>query len=183
MKRLVVNLTIQKPQPQSAPSKEEGDSVLSFVPKGPARSAAEYFAALLPGTVLLFAFYLAAEVAVVLIGGNNESMASMISTSFIPVICIMPIISGVVSTLVLEKLRKKPLTMKRGAMVGAASGIVGALASVFMLAVVALFAHMYAFGSALTGILFYVVLLVLIPIEGILGALGGAAVVKFIKEA
>ena len=167
----------QKPQPQQSPQKEEDESLLSFIPKGMPRSIAEYLAALLPGSILLFSFFLAAEVAVVFLPGGD-----LLAAAFLPVICIMPLLCGVVSALVLEKLRKKPLTIQRGAMVGAAAGLIGALVSVILLAVVALVFKKYAFGTALVGILFYLVLLVVLAIETILGALGGAALVKFIKD-
>lgn len=176
--RRVVNLPVQKQQTQSqAASQKEEESLLSFVPKGIARSIAEYIAALLPGSILLFAFFVAAEVAVLFLPGGD-----LLAASFLPVICIMPLLSGVVSTLVLEKLRNKQLTIQRGAMVGAAAGFIGAAVSVVMLAAAALLFQKYAFGSAFGGILFYVILLVVLALETILGAVGGAAVVKFIKE-
>jgi hypothetical protein len=168
---------VQKQQPPASSQKESEESLLSFVPKGMPRSIAEYLCALIPGSILLFAFFVAAEVAVIFLPGGD-----LLSASFLPVICIMPILSGVVSTLVLEKLRKKPLIIQRGAMVGAAAGFAGALVSVTLLAVAALAFHKYAFGSFVSGLLFYLVLLVLLPVEAVLGALGGAAVVKFIKD-
>ncbi|HIH19052.1 TPA: hypothetical protein HA225_03670 [Candidatus Micrarchaeota archaeon] len=176
----MVNLPARTTQVQPSSPKEEEESMLSFVPKGMPRSIAEYLAALLPGSILLFAFFVAAEVAVIFLGEGNGNLLAL---SFLPVICIMPILSGVVSTLVLEKVRNKQLSVKRGAMVGAAAGFVGAFVSVILLSAVALFADKYAFGSALTGVFFYVALLPIIAVETVLGALGGAAVVKVIKEA
>ena len=168
----------QKQQPQATSQKEDEASMLSSVPKGMPRSIAEYLVALLPGSILLFAFFFAAEVAVLFLPGGD-----LLSAAFLPVICIMPILSGVVSTLLLEKLRSKPLTMQRGAMVGAAAGLVGALVSVAMLAIGNMLASQHPpFGSMLTGIVFYIALLAILPIETVLGALGGAAVVKFIKD-
>lgn len=155
---------------------EESESVISFVPAGMARSFAEYIIALIPGAVLLFAFFLAAEAAMIFIGGD------LLSIAFLPVICIMPILAGVVSTLVLEKLRKKPLTLQRGAMVGAAAGFGGALISALMMVLVQVFAHKAPFGTLVAGLLVYVVLALVLVIDTILGALGGALVVKFIKD-
>lgn len=150
--------------------------MLSFVPTGMPRSIAEYAVATIPGTVLLFAFFLAAEAAVAVM--KNDLLA----VSFLPVICIMPILGGVVSTLVLEKLRSKPLTLKRGAMVGAAAGFLGAAVSSFMLIVGEVVAKVHPFTGALTGVLLVAVLAVVVVVDAVLGALGGALVVKFIKD-
>ena len=158
---------------------EEQDSKLSFVTAGMPRSIAEYFAAMIPGAILLFAFFLAAEAAMMFIGGSNSSILSI---AFVPVICIMPILAGVVSTLILEKLRKKPLTIQRGATIGAFAGFCGASLSAIMLGLIYLFTHKAPFGVSFSGIILIVVLLVVVVIDAVLGALGGALVVKFIKD-
>jgi len=151
--------------------------MLSFVPVGMPRSIAEYIAAVIPGAILLFVFFIAAESAMVLI---KEDILAVV---FIPVVCIMPILSGAVSTLVLEKLRKKPLTLQRGAMVGAAAGLAGALISVLALAILGMLLKQSPFGGFIKDLLVYVALLAILAIDTVLGALGGAAVVKFIKQA
>ena len=162
-------------QKQSA---SDEDSALSFVPAGMPRSIAEYIAALIPGALLLFIFFVGAEAVMMLLPGQD-----ILSVIFLPVVCIMPILAGAVSTLALEKLRSKPLTLKRGAVVGLAAGLVGALFSAVALTVIQLLTQKPPFGSFLSGLLVYVVLLVIIVIDAILGALGGALVVKFIKPA
>ncbi|MCX6772926.1 MAG: hypothetical protein NTV88_04110 [Candidatus Micrarchaeota archaeon] len=159
---------------------EDQESKLSFIPVGMPRSIAEYFAAMIPGAILLFAFFLAAEAAMMFLGGSN---GGILSIAFLPVICIMPILSGVVSTLILEKLRKKPLTIQRGATIGAFAALCGATLSALMLGLIQLFTHKAVFGiSAISGLILVVVLLIVIVIDAILGALGGALVVKFIKD-
>jgi hypothetical protein len=154
--------------------------MLSFVPAGMLRKIAEYFVALVPGAVLLFAFFFAAQAAVLLLPGGE-----LLAASFIPVICMVPVLSGVVSTLLLEKVRKKPLTLKRGALVGAASALAGALLSAVMLIVVFVVTNKPPFGSTLGSLVFYLSLPAIVALDSILGALGGALVVKFIsfKEA
>lgn len=161
---------------QKQPTSEE-ESVLSFVPPGMPRSVAEYIVAVIPGALLLFIFFIGAEGAMILV---NQDILSVI---FLPVVCIMPILAGAVSTLVLEKLRKKPLTLQRGAVVGLAAGLVGSLVSAVALVVIQLITQKLPFGSFLSGLLVYAVLLAIIVIDAVLGALGGALVVKFIKPA
>ncbi|MCX8194520.1 MAG: hypothetical protein N3G22_00205 [Candidatus Micrarchaeota archaeon] len=161
-----------------APGDKEGEehSLLSFVPKGKIRSAAEYSVALLPGAILLFSFFVAAQTLVFFLPGGD-----IISAVFLPVICIMPVLSGVVSALTLEKIRSKQLSLARGALVGAAAAFIGSLFSVAMLAAVALLSDKPAFGSALSGWLFYLSLPVILFIEAALGSLGGAIAAHFIK--
>jgi len=147
--------------------------MFSFIPAGMARSIVEYLISAIPGAILLFAFFLAAEIATIFL--NAE-------LSFIPVICAVPILAGVISTLVLEKVRNKPLNFKRGALVGAAAGLFGVLASALMIVLLILLKpQIPPFGSLLNGWIVYVALLLTIFMDTVLGALGGAVVVKFIK--
>ena len=140
------------------------------------RSIAEYFAATLPGAILLFAFFLAAEMAGIVL--KNDLLA----IAFLPVVCIMPILAGVVSTLVLEKLRNKPLSIQRGAMVGAAAGLAGSAVSALTLFVLDFAIKAHPFGAGITGLALFVALAIIVVMDAILGALGGAIVVKFIKD-
>jgi hypothetical protein len=150
--------------------------MLSFLPEGIPRSIGEYFVAHIPGSILLFAFFLAAELAVIYVKVDT------IAAAFIPVICIMPLISGLVSTLVLEKLRSKPLTFQRGALAGALACLAGSSLSAMMLLVVQLVLHKAPLGGLVGGLLFYAALVAIVVIDTILGALGGVLLVKFIKD-
>lgn len=176
----MIGLSASKPATatpaKQAPAAEAGHAVLSFIPAGTPRSVAEYLVAAIAGAVLLFAFFLLAEIAGVLFRSD------IIAIVFLPVICIMPVISGAISTLLLEKLRSKPLTFQRGAMVGAASGLAGASVSALMLFVLDMFAKIHPFGSLATGLVLLVVLIPIAIVDGLLGALGGALVVKFVKD-
>ena len=168
----VIDLPVPKP---TSPSDEE--SVLSFVPAGIGRSIVEYIVASIPGLLLLLIFFAAAEGAMILIKDD------VLAVVFLPVVCIMPLLSGAVSTLVLEKLRNKQLTIQRGATVGAAAGLFGSFFSAIILAIVQLAMNQSPFGGIVSGLLVYVALLAIIGIDTVLGALGGALVVKFIKPA
>ena len=165
----------KQPAPAAAHAPAE-QSMLSFVPSGMPRSIAEYLVALIPCAVLLFAFFVAAESAVALLKSD------LLAIAFAPVICLLPILSGVVSTLVLEKLRSKPLTMQRGAMVGGAAALAGSAVSSLMLLALDIAAKIHPFGSSVTGILLFAALAVVVVMDGVLGALGGALAVKFIKD-
>ena len=151
--------------------------MLSFIPAGILRSIAEYLLAVIPGAALLFFFFVAAEILVFVLPGNDWK-----SISFVPVICIMAPIAGTVSTLLMEKIRPKPITLAKGAAIGAASGFIGSLASVAMLATTALLFKKFAFGQAISGAWFYLALAVVVLIESILGLLGGAITAHLISN-
>ena len=161
---------------KQAPAEGADQSMLSFVPAGMPRSVAEYAVAAIAGAVLLFAFFLLAEMAGLLFKSD------IIAIVFLPVICIMPVISGAISTLLLEKIRSKPLTLQRGAMVGAAAGLAGAAVSAVMLFALDMLAKIHPFGAGITGVILMVVLVPVVVIGAVEGALGGAIVVKFVKE-
>ncbi|MCX6769062.1 MAG: hypothetical protein NT051_00060 [Candidatus Micrarchaeota archaeon] len=171
----MIDLSVQKPQ-TSTQGVSSSSSKLSFVPYGLPRSIAEYLASVIPGAILLLAFFVASESTVLFIDGS-----SMVVT-FLPVICLMPILSGVVSALVLEKIRSKPITFKRGALVGAAAGMLGAfLASLLILTV-----HLIGkkpFGTMIDTLPMVLAAdVVIILIDTVLAALGGALAAKFIKD-
>ncbi|MCX8174627.1 MAG: hypothetical protein N3E51_00265 [Candidatus Micrarchaeota archaeon] len=156
-------------------------SMLSFVPAGYPRSIAEYFVAHIPGAVLLFAFFVAAEAGVAFFARQGGS--EWVGFVFLPVACIVPLISGVVSLLVLEKIREKPIDIKRGALVGALGCASGATLSAIMLLAAKFMLPGSPFGfGALGGIVFFIVLPVMILLEIVLGALGGALAAKFITN-
>ena len=167
---------------KQAPAGEADHSVLSFIPAGMPRSIVEYLVAAIAGAILLFAFFLLAEIAVFLF--NRDGGNVLISVVFLPVICIMPIISGAIGTLILEKLRSKPLTLQRGAMVGAAAGLAGALISTVLLLVLNILpqTNIHPFGDWASGLVLIAVFAIIVVIDAILGALGGALVVKFVKD-
>jgi hypothetical protein len=99
--------------------------------------------------------------------------------TFVPVICLLPILSGALAAIALEKLRTASIGIKRGALVGALSGFFGALVSSVPLLVLDLL-NMNPLGDALASTPIVAgVLLITIGLDTLLSALGGALVVKF----
>jgi hypothetical protein len=165
------------PQSQGVPQ----SSAFSFVPQGYPRSIVEYIAATIPGAVLLFAFFVASESTVLFLSTGGKPNDAMLVT-FLPVICLIPVLSGAVSALVLEKVRSKQLSVKRGALVGAAAGLGGTLLSSLMILALSLLGKQ-PFGSVITSTpLVAVALVAIICMDAVLAALGGALVVKFLKD-
>ena len=151
--------------------------MLSFLPAGRIRGAAEYIVAAKVGALLLFLFFMASEVAVIFMADTP-----LMSVTFVPVICLLPVLAGALAAIVFEKLRKAPTGIKRGAAVGALAGFCGSSFSSFILVVLSVM-NMKPFGDALSSTLAVVaVLLITICIDTVLAALGGALVVKFTSD-
>ena len=166
---------IPQSEPHKAPAPEK--PVLSFLPAGKPRSIAEHLVAALAGALLLFLFFMASELAV-----RFMADIPLMSVTFVPVICLLPVLAGALAAIVFEKLRKAQPGIKRGAAVGALSGFFGSLLSSFVLFVLSLL-NMKPFGDAISSTLMvFAVLVVTIGVDTILAALGGALVVKFTSE-
>jgi len=166
----------QKPEKQAA-EKQGEDSMLKFIPAGMPRIAAEYAISIIVGAVLFFAFFFAAEALMLLnIGGD------IMAITFLPVICLLPMLCGAISVLALEKLCNKPVAFKSGAAVAASAGLLGALVSaVFSFSLT--FMKMKPFGSVIAGTLMVAVaLIVMVGLVAVLSALGGAIAVKFTNK-
>ncbi|MFA6328351.1 MAG: hypothetical protein WCY41_02820 [Candidatus Micrarchaeia archaeon] len=103
----------------------------------------------------------------------------LMSITFVPVICLLPLLAGALAAIVFEKLRKAPMGIKRGALVGALAGFFGAFTSSIVLLILALL-NKNPLGDAVSSTLMVaVVLFVTIGLDTLLAALGGALVVKF----
>ena len=150
--------------------------MLSFIPSGIARSIGECLVAMVPGAILLFIFFAVAE------GALYFTKSDMISILFLPVVCLLPIFAGMASALALEKVRNRPLSFKAGAVAGMLAGFCGALVSSVMLGALT-FLNQLPFGAMVSDkLIIAVALLLIIAVDTVLGALGGAIVVKFIKD-
>ena len=157
-------------------SSQQPKPLLSFLPAGRIRSVAEYLVAAAAGAILLFLFFMASEAAVLLMRDTP-----LMPITFVPVICLLPILAGALAAIALEKLRAAQIGIKRGAAVGALSGFFGALVSSVPLLALDLL-NMSPLGEALAATpIVLAVLLVTIVLDTLLSALGGALVVKFIS--
>jgi len=147
---------------------------MSFVPAGKPRSIAEHLAAAIIGALLLFLFFMASEAAVLFMADTP-----LMPITFVPVICLLPLLAGALAAIVFEKLRKAPMGIKRGALVGALAGFFGSFISSVPLITLAIL-NMNPFGETLSSTLYVALVLVAtIGLDTVLAAIGGALVVKF----
>ena len=148
--------------------------MLSFLPAGRIRSVVEHLVAAVVGAFLLFLFFMASEAAVLFMADTP-----LMPITFVPVICLLPILAGALAVIVFEKLRKAPLGIKRGALVGALAGFFGSFVSSVPIIILAIM-NKNPMGEMLSSTLMVVaVLFVTIGLDTLLAAIGGALVVKF----
>jgi len=151
--------------------------MLSFIPAGKLRSVAEYLVSAIVGALLLFIFFMASEAAVMLLKDTP-----LMSITFVPVICLLPLLGGALAAIVLEKLRKCQQGMKQGAIAGALAGLTGSFISSLILLVLSLLGKS-PLGDALSSTLMvFAVLAISVGLDTLLGALGGALVAKFTAD-
>ncbi|MFA6907776.1 MAG: hypothetical protein WC263_03025 [Candidatus Micrarchaeia archaeon] len=148
--------------------------MLSFLPAGRARGAAEHLIAAIVGALLIFIFFMVSEAAVQLMKDTP-----LMSITFVPVICLLPVLAGALAVIVFERLRRSQPGMKRGALVGGLAGFFGASASAVPLIALAVL-NKNPLGDMLSSSLLVVlVMLATICLDTLLAAAGGAIVVKF----
>jgi len=150
-----------------------------FLPFGPLRDAAEIALASLPGAAMLILFILV--VGALTINFNTNGFAA----SYIPVVCLLPLVVGIVTPLVLERIRgEHRISLRRAILCSCSSGLFGSFfASAALILLGVLNPTFKPFGPSVSGLLPLVFLFVLIVgISTALSAAGGAILVIFIQK-
>lgn len=157
-------------------------SVLSFIPAGMPRDLSEIFVSGIPGAFVLALFILGTAVLNIIFGSNSPLFAA----TYLPVVCLLPLVVGIVAPLVLERVRGVDvLSLRRSIAASFLSGMLGSLLGAFLLIISGVAVpSAKPFGSALTGLPTELVLvLVLVFISTVLSAIGGAILVMFLSRA
>ncbi len=100
--------------------------LLMFLPAGPARSVGEIVVSAIPGGILQFIFIVLA--AGLNIWGAQSNGNELYAAVYLPVVCLLPLVVGAISALVLERVRGLSMLQVKGGMIAAAvAGLVGSL--------------------------------------------------------
>lgn len=172
-----------KPQVQAkaqAKTKDVRLPVFSFVPYGIMRDAVELLASALPGAIILFLFMVGVGIPTILTNSN------WFAAPYIPVTCLLPLVVGMVSPLVLEWARATSLvSLRRGIACSLLSGLIGSILSVIVLFATSAISGLFnMFGPSASGLLPQLVLSVaIIALSTALSTVGGAVLVLFIQRA
>lgn len=159
-------------------------SWLRFLPAGPLRSGGEVLLSSFPGTLVL-------AVLLVFSGALNifENLSratNLYAPVFLPVVCLLPFVVGVMGPLVLERVRGvDALSLKRSILTSALSGASGSAIGVFALLALGVAGPGFKpFGAALSSSPLYFLFFGLfsIFISTLLCAIGGATLVAFLSR-
>ncbi|MEM4554329.1 MAG: hypothetical protein QXT25_00570 [Candidatus Anstonellaceae archaeon] len=154
------------------------ESMLSFVPAGMPRKIAEYLVSSLLGAMVLAGFFAVSELSVLLFPKNN-----FISLMFLPIVCAMPFVVGALAALVLEKIKKRPITIKQAAIAGSLAGFLGSsFSAMFLAASWFLFPKVAPFGESIPQLLSLLLLPLIVFIDTLLAAVGAVIVAKFANQ-
>ncbi|MEM4348422.1 MAG: hypothetical protein QXN37_02530 [Candidatus Anstonellaceae archaeon] len=154
------------------------ESMLSFIPAGMLRKIAEYLVASIVGAILLAGFFAISELSVLLFPKYD-----LISLVFVPIVCAMPLVAGAIAALALEKIKKRPITLKQAAAAGALAGFLGSSFSALLLIVSwVLFPKVAPFGAGISTLLSFLLLPLVVFIDTLLAAIGAVIVAKFISQ-
>ena len=160
---------------ESAKTAGAGRPLLSFLPAGPARGAGEIIVSAIPGGVLQFIFIAAA--AGLNIWGAQSQGNDLYAAVYLPVVCLLPLVVGAISALVLERIQgTSTLHVKGGMLTAALAGLVGALAgAIVIIATGMLNTTFKPLGASFTGMTYLIALpLVMAFVAMIMSAIGAA---------
>lgn len=170
----------QAAQPQEAPA---NSGFFSFIPHPLAKKAVEIIASAIPGALILFIFI--AGTSALNIFSYASSKNDVFAATYIPVVCLLPLVVGVIGPLVLERVRGETrLFMKSSVLVSFLSGFFGSLISALALVISSLLsADFKPFGDFVSDPLTIAgAAILLVIISSILSTIGGALIVAFLNR-
>ena len=155
-----------------------GRSLLSFLPNGPVRLLGEFIVSAIPGALLQFIFIVAAAGLNIWMSDPSRAApttANLYAAVYLPVACLLPLVVGAISALMLERIRgASSLHAKSGMITAALAGFVGALVGALTI-ISAGMLNSKPFGTGLDSTTYLIVLpLIMIIICTIMSAIGAA---------
>lgn len=174
-----------KPPEVPKPNTPVSKSWLRFLPAGLMRDAGEILLAAIPGIILLTLLILAVGLLNIFqSGGTNPT--DWFAPVYIPVVCLLPLVVGIISSLLLERVRGvDTLSLKRSALTAAFSGLVGSVLGLLLLVISGLISpSLKPFGRSLSDPLIEIAILFLVAlISTVLSAIGSIVLVIFLSRA
>ena len=153
--------------------KDEKKAEPSFIDNIMENEYAQIFVSAVPGAVLLCVALVVASILNIFV---TISWASLV---FFPIVCVFPLLAGIVATVLLRKVMKGEVDVAHCAGTGALSGFLGALGGALALLALILLKKQ-ALGGMVSGTIFQVIALTVIVIMStILAALSAGALAMF----
>ncbi len=161
------------------PKKRYDFGLLWFLHRGALRSALEIALSALPGAAIISVFLLA--VGGLTINFNTNGFAA----SYIPVVCLLPVVLGIISPLILERIKgEEHVSLKSGILSAALSGFAGSAGGVLILLIFGMLnSSARPFGPSVVGLPYQLALeFFVVLLSTALSAAGGAILVVFIQK-
>ncbi len=158
-----------------------GRSLLSFLSPGPVRMIGEFVVAAIPGAILQFIFIVAAVALNIWMSDPARAAAdtaNLYAAVYLPVACLLPLVVGAISTLMLERIRgASTLNLKGGMLAAALAGLTGALAGAVVIISIGLLMPKLGkpFGTGYNDTMYIIALPILMAVICMVTAVIGAA--------
>lgn len=149
------------------------------------RSVIEVLVSCIMGGAILFIFILGAGL--LNVTANINQANDLITATYLPIVCILPLVVGVIGPLVLEKVRNEDsLSLKGGALVSFLSALGGSFLGAFVLFGFGLITDFKPVGDSLDGFgvpAYFIVSIVLMAVTSVLSTIGGILIVMLLNRA
>ncbi|VVB56958.1 Uncharacterised protein [uncultured archaeon] len=157
--------------------------MLGFLPAGIVRTIGEVVVTSIPGAILQF-FFIVAAAGLNIWGPGGSSGGGLYALVYLPVVCLLPLVVGTVSTLVYERVRGTHTAHLKGSVLSSAmSGFLGSLVGALVIVITGLGLKNHPLGTAIDGPLPLVgVSLLIVAVSTVLAALGALVVVGVLNK-
>ncbi|MFH1306312.1 MAG: hypothetical protein ABIH83_01485 [Candidatus Micrarchaeota archaeon] len=160
-----------------------GKGLFKFISNNLLRAVIEVIFSSIPGAAIFFIFILGTGILNIYtnIGGANNVFAA----TYLPVICVLPIVIGIIGSLILEKVRDDArLSLRASVLVSFVSALAGSFLGTIVLVISGLMGGFMPFGAILPGLTGLVgAFIVLVAASTLLSTIGGALIVVLLKRA
>ncbi|MFH0927825.1 MAG: hypothetical protein V1822_04570 [Candidatus Micrarchaeota archaeon] len=164
-----------------------GTGIFKFIANSTLRKMVEVVFSSLPGTVIFFVFIIGTGL--LNIFSSQAGPNNIFAATYLPVVCILPIIIGVIGPLVLERVRSSSsLSLRGSVLVSFISAFIGSFLGSLVLLISGIVSDSFKpFGGIFEPVLgtpgLFVGFLLIVGISTILSTVGGAVIVVLLNRA
>jgi len=162
--------------------------VFGFISNSLLRKIIEVLVSSIPGSIVFFIFIVATGILNIFSSSGGES--NIFTLTYIPVVCVLPIVIGVIGPLILEKIRaNQNLSLRASVLVSFLSSLAGSFFGAFALVLTGLVGEGFnPFGGLLDPIIggapgLLIAMVLIVFISTILSTIGGALITVLLNRA
>lgn len=172
-------------KPAQPAEKAEPRQFFSFIRQPLLRKIVEIIISAIPGALIFFIFLVGTGALNIFSNLSPEGTNGVFAATYVPVICILPFVVGVIGPLVLERIRGETrLSMKSSVIVSFLSGFFGSVLGALVLVISSLAtSNLKPFGEFITDPLYLAgAFIALVVVTSILSTIGGALIVVLLNK-